>query len=384
MAKAANSDVHPRVDRDRADERHGDGRDVVGLLDLPGGHERHDGQPDELLAGPDPLPGPGVEVVVEGAQRADAGQRRERREGRGVRARAQEEVDAEDDDDDEQAAHRRRPFLDVVALRTVLADALAEPERVEQPDVRRHQDDHEGEGEEQALDQLDGHRAAAAARRARGRRRPSTSRSRPIPRDALTRTTSPSRRRGGERVEGGLGVGDAGRSAAGRGRPRRAPSAMPAAPRADDDQPVDACGRGLADRAVAVVAAPRPARASRRGPRPRRPGSPASRSSAATTEPRRGVVRVVDRRVTAAEPDELRPGAAPTSRPRARSRSRRATARRPGRRRRRPARCGPTAGRASGSLTGRRRPSARRLKRIPSSPAESTSSAPTSASSANP
>ena len=52
-------------------------------------------------------------------------------------------------DDDEQAAHRRRALLDVVALGALLADPLAEAERVEQPDVGRHQDDHQGEREEQ-------------------------------------------------------------------------------------------------------------------------------------------------------------------------------------------------------------------------------------------
>ena len=79
--------------------------DVVGLLDLPGGDERDDRQPDELLAGPDPLPRPRVEVVVERAE-----QRRRRPAPRAARtsprpAAAQEEVDAEDDDDDQQ----RRP-----------------------------------------------------------------------------------------------------------------------------------------------------------------------------------------------------------------------------------------------------------------------------------
>ena len=80
----------------------------------------------------------------------------------------------------EQAAHRRRALLDVVALRALLADLLAEAERMEQPDVRRHEDDDEREGEQQALDQLDGHRGGAAPpssarsavrRRARARRR---------------------------------------------------------------------------------------------------------------------------------------------------------------------------------------------------------------------
>ena len=90
-------DIDPRVDRDGADERHRDGGDVIGLLDLPGRDDGDDRQPDQLLAGTDPLPGPGVEVVVEGAERADPGQRRERGEGRRVGALAEEEVDADDD-----------------------------------------------------------------------------------------------------------------------------------------------------------------------------------------------------------------------------------------------------------------------------------------------
>ena len=83
----------------------------------------------------DPLPGPGVQVVVEGAEQADARQGCEGREG--VRPRlAQEQEDPEDDEHDEQAAHRRRAFLDVVGLGALLADPLAEAERLEQPDVR--------------------------------------------------------------------------------------------------------------------------------------------------------------------------------------------------------------------------------------------------------
>ena len=77
-------DVDPRIDRDLAHEWHRDRGDVVRLLDLPGGHEGHDGQPDELLADADPFPGLGVEVVVEGAQQADPGERGQRRERRRV------------------------------------------------------------------------------------------------------------------------------------------------------------------------------------------------------------------------------------------------------------------------------------------------------------
>ena len=65
----------------------------------------------QLLAGADPLAGPGVQVVVDGAQGPDAGQRGERREGRRVRAAAQEEVDPEDD-----ATMSRPPIVGVPSL----------------------------------------------------------------------------------------------------------------------------------------------------------------------------------------------------------------------------------------------------------------------------
>ena len=187
--------------------------------------------------------------------------------------------------DDEQAAHRRRPLLDVVALRPLLADPLAEPERVQDADVRGHQDDHQGEREEQALDELDlgeiaGHRADGSPS---SRRRPSTTASRPTPRDALTRTTSPSRRRGGsaasaasasrtrwmaDAIEAGrLGaLGDA------RRRRRRRPSAS----RRSGRRPRRP--RGGRRRS------PRRARASRRGPRRAGRAARPSRSSAAMTD----------------------------------------------------------------------------------------------------
>src|SRR4029079_19367005 len=83
-------------------------------------------------------------------------------------------------------------------LRAFETDVLAEAKCVEQPDVRRHQDHHEREGEQRALDELDGHRAAPPdTPPPRTARTPSTTRSSPTPRDALRRTTSPSRRRGG-------------------------------------------------------------------------------------------------------------------------------------------------------------------------------------------
>ena len=45
--------------------------------------------------------------------------------------------------------------LGLVALRALLADLLRETEVAQQPDVRRHEDDHEGECEQQTLDQLE-------------------------------------------------------------------------------------------------------------------------------------------------------------------------------------------------------------------------------------
>ena len=87
IAKAANSDVDPRIDGDRARRT---GRaiavDVVGVLDLPRRDDRDDDLPDELLADTDAVARLRVQVVVEGAEQPDAGQGRERREGRRVRA----------------------------------------------------------------------------------------------------------------------------------------------------------------------------------------------------------------------------------------------------------------------------------------------------------
>jgi hypothetical protein len=58
---------------------------------------------------------------------------------------------------------RRPPIVGVPSFTTWLsgtldADLLAEPDRLEQPDVGRHEDDHEGERQEEALDQLERHR----------------------------------------------------------------------------------------------------------------------------------------------------------------------------------------------------------------------------------
>ena len=52
-----------------------------------------------------------------------------------------------------------RALLDEVALGSLLPDPLAEPDRLQQADVGRHQDHDQRERQQQALDQLDGHRA---------------------------------------------------------------------------------------------------------------------------------------------------------------------------------------------------------------------------------
>ena len=80
----AERDIDRRVDEDRTEERDGDLVDRVVALDQERGSDREDDLPDELLADPDPLAGLGVEVVVEGAEQADPGERRQRREDAGL------------------------------------------------------------------------------------------------------------------------------------------------------------------------------------------------------------------------------------------------------------------------------------------------------------
>ena len=118
-------DVGPRLDRDRADERDGDRHDVVGVLDLPRREDGHDDLPQDLLAGPDPVAGPRVQPVVGEAERADEGERRQRREGRGV-DEPEQERQRDDDGQDQGAAGRGGPGLRVVALRPVDPDLLGE------------------------------------------------------------------------------------------------------------------------------------------------------------------------------------------------------------------------------------------------------------------
>ena len=222
----------------------------------------------------------------------------------------------------------------------------------------------------------------AGAPRARGAgRRPA--RSSPMPRDALTSTASPSRRRGRSDVQGRLDVldvvdprgvqaGGAGAlddAATPRGRRRRAarpsrprPRRRPRAPRRVPRRARASCrARRPGDRACRRAGRGRPARnrATRCSCR-RRSSRPRSRTSSA--------------RCGAAQP----PGERRHDRVEVDARPR---ARRP----HRPARCGPTGGPAPGWPTGRSPAGVRNWKRIPSTPAlVDGSSARTSAVSANP
>ena len=154
-------DVDDRVDRDVADERDPDARDLVRVLDLVRDDQRDDRLPQQLLADADPLAGSRVEVVVGGAQQAHERERRERGDDAALGRPAQDQEDDDHDDDHEQAAHRRRAPLDHVALRALLADLLAEAGVSQEAHVGRHQDHDEGEREQQALDQLQRHGAGS-------------------------------------------------------------------------------------------------------------------------------------------------------------------------------------------------------------------------------
>src|SRR4029079_8180707 len=107
------------------------------------------------LAGFDPLPRPRVQVVIDRPQRTHARERSEWSEGRSV-VLAKEEIDAQYHYDEEQPAHRGSAFLDEVTLGTLLADSLAEPDRLQEADVRPHQDHDQGECAQAARDQLHG------------------------------------------------------------------------------------------------------------------------------------------------------------------------------------------------------------------------------------
>ena len=284
----------------------------------------------------------------------------------------------EDHDDDEQPAHRRRAFLDVVGLRALLADALAEAERLEQPDVRRHEDDDEGEGQEQALDELDGHRSRGLAE---------------LEPQGVDEPVEPDPAR--RLDQDGVAVAQA-RAEARRARPRRrrrdgsgrrpgpassAPSAMPRGVRPDDDEQLDVRPRrprrpprgpprGRRRARASRRARRRGGRAARPAGRARRPPTRARRCSCRRRPSRRAAGRrsVAVRRAPAAGAGRRRSRRgrarrrAPTAAAGQRVVDRQAPERRDGRRRARP--------------TG-----VRSRKRIPSSPAMSTASARTSASS---
>ena len=266
-----------------------------------------------------------------------------------------------------------------MALRPVGPDPLAEAERVQQPDVRRHEDDHQREREQQALDQLD-----RAHRTGRSDGRFPEAVDEPVEPDPARRldeddvaVAQPRR----DRLERRLGVADA--DDPGRVQPGGL-GALGDARRAvaDDHQPVDRSCGGLADGAMTVVGglAELEHLAEDRAPPAGQPGEQVERGD---DRPRRGVVRVVDDG-DAAEPDELHPV------------RRRPAGLEPGRdlverqagdagRPRPPASALWTDSRPrAGMLTGRRAPSARRVKRMPSRPADATASAPTSASAAKP
>ena len=149
------------------------------------------------------------------------------------------------------------------------------------------------------------------APRPRSRRRPSTTRSRPIPREALTSTTSPSRRRGRQHVEGGLGVADANDAVRIHARPRRHPRrSAPASGPTTTSQSTVRAAASPTTRWPSSLASPSSSISPRTAPR--RPGSPASRSSAATTDRAR---RCSCRRRSSRHRDgRAGPGAAPTSR----------------------------------------------------------------------
>ena len=191
---------------------------------------------------------------------------------------------------------------------------------MEQPDVGRHQDDHQGERQQQPLDQLDGHRARALAEVA----------AEPV--DHAIEADPARRLDAGRRRRRGVAAGNMSRAAsasrtaedASRIHPGRdgAPSAIAGRAGPDDDQPVDGPGGGLADGPMAFVARfaelEHLARAPRHGVRAARRAGPARRPPSAAR-------RCSCRRRSSPHPDgRAGRGAAPTSRRQARRRSRRA------------------------------------------------------------
>ena len=296
-------DVEHRVDVDRADERDRDLVDLVGPLDQERGGEGEDDLPEQLLADADPLPRLRVQVVVERAERSDARERPERGVDAALGRPAQEQVEDDHDDDQQGAAHRRGAVLDLVAVRPLDPDLLREPGRAQQADVRRHQDHDDREGEEQALDQLDLHRAGVSGPPSAATRS-STRRSRATPRDALTRTTSPaarSRRRTSRASARSATV----ETAAASSPAAIAPAAIPRAPSPTTTRRSTIGSSGFAGLAMAalVLGAQLEHLAEDRDPPARQPGD---QLEGGGDRAGRGVVGVVDDR-HAAGPDDLRP-----------------------------------------------------------------------------
>src|SRR5215210_5945855 len=366
-------DVHPRRHEHVADERDAESLQVIRLLDLEGRHARDHDEPQHLLPGSDALAGLCIQVVVERAQDPDEAERRERSDDAAL-------GDAQDDDhDDEKPAHRRRPLLDEVRLRAFLANPLAHADEPEQPDVGRHQDHDEREGQEQALDELERHRPSVPAAPSSSARR-STRTSSAIPRDALTRTTSPprSRARSASRASS--------RSATSMTRAPsspalRAPSAIPEAPRPiTTTTSATRAAASPTDRWPLSCASP----SSSISPRTaiRRPGRPPRSSSAAATDPGDALYEssttVTSPRRTScprcgadqpvASASTTSSSVSPAASPTAAAASALWTDSRP----------------SVGMIAGRRPEAVRIVNCIPSTPADSTPSARTSASSAKP
>src|ERR1019366_9299787 len=267
-------------DHDVALEGHPDRVDVEVPLDVQRGENGHHDLPDQLVPGPDPVTGAHVQVVVE---RPQGGHAEQRPQGRiGVRRigtdGTQQDGHGGDDEDDQDPGPGRGAFLEVVALGTVRADVLAEADLAGKPDVWGHQDHDEQESDQQPLDQLDRpdrHRSSSI-------RRSSTSRSNPIPLDALTRTTSPGARRGRRASSA------AWRSATATTRPAGLPAARAARPIGSARRPT------TISRATTPAARPPTSRWPASGPAPsssisprtatRRPGRPARTARAAAID----------------------------------------------------------------------------------------------------
>ena len=290
----------------------------------------------------------------------------------------------DDHGDDEQAAHRRRALLDVVALGSLLRGSAC---RTRAAWSRRMYGDiritTSAKASRRPWISSTWARLSVIERRLRpsSLRRPSTSRSSPIPRDALTSTTSPSRSRGTS-ASRAPSMSVARRTRAASMPAASAPSTIPSAPdpmtismstvRAAAS-PTTRCPSSLRLAELEHLAEDRDPAAGQARQQLQRRDDGAWRGVVAN---RRRSSRARDER---AGPDAARPSRRP-----ARTRSRRTTAPRCDRRSRPPARCGPTGARGSGSPSGGGSPRRGARSASPSRPFETTASAPTSASSANP